>query len=494
MFSAKKHHFIKYYSENEGEGSVPRESDSIAPKATTPEEPTKSESQKKQDSFRGKQESYLTSQKKVIGLATSLESLADEKVDVVMQTSLYIEIPNHDERKKKVQQTVGEFIARFKPEFDSLKSNLEAIKPPLSKEEIESQLQDQESQAFEQFINLKLKEQTRDKAREKRKQRHLEALVTTGDELQDKKNQELILQFTTDYLATKKKILEEQPELADNKEGLRIAVQKAIDVQFIEYCQQNSIPLSEEFISGQESALQAQDESEGGDEYVRVETQGSVLAVQQEYLDAAEKLSKASELYNEVLEDFDKVEEIKIEDETVYELPRSIIELPPGETTAFVGYTGGIETVYEATREKDGEYSLKFEGVTLIDLKKEDLDIVLSINDIPIINTLFSRDSRLYSLLRNEYGATGKDKFKNPPDGFIEFIYERLNQAYLATLPNGSESFLGIPLPEGTPEEQGRYIRRVLTTNISIRDEAMKRLYSQKIVIGGKINLSLFPI
>lgn len=495
MFSNKKHQKVELLFENEGWWADSHEQLSDLPSTRTSEDPWKSEFQKKQDLLQKKQDSFLASRNKVVSLANSLESIALQKVDAVMQTTLYIEISNSEERKNKIQQLISEFIEKFKPEFDSFKMNLESMNPPLSKEEIEEQLQDYESQAFEQFINLKFREQGIEKSKQKRKQKYLSALVFTGNQEQDARNQELVAWFQVDYLGAKKKIIEEHPELRENKEWLKTAIQKALDEQFVEYCKTNDIPIDEGLLWEENSQSESHNETEGDEQFVRIESRGSMLMVQQDYMAAARDLSNASELYNEELEQYDKAERIELWNNVVYEIPKSIVELPPWETTTFVGSIGWSETLYEATREPNGDYSLSFQGITLVDLKKEDLEIVLNINDIPIISILFSRNSNLYKILRDEYWNAWNNKFKNPPDWFIEYVYDRLNQAYLATWPKSKEwSFLGMPLPEGAQEQKGRYIRNVLTTNISIRDEALSRLHEQKIIVSWKINLSLFPI
>lgn len=115
------------------------------------------------------------------------------------------------------------------------------MNPPLPEEEIEIQLQEQESFAFEQFINSKIKEQNIEKRKELRKQRYLKALILTGDGEKDKKNQDLVSKFEVDYSAIKSKILEEKPELRDDKIKQRIEIQRAIDEQFIKYCEDNGI-------------------------------------------------------------------------------------------------------------------------------------------------------------------------------------------------------------------------------------------------------------
>jgi hypothetical protein len=206
----------------------------------------------------------------VVSLGSTLESVANNKVDAILATQLYDSLAP-EERRKKIQDIVNEFMVQYKLEYDALKANLEAVKPPIPKEEIEFQLQDHESLSFEQFINAKIKEQKIEKRKDERRQRYIKMLVLTGDAEQDQKNRDLVGKFDPKYPEIKAKLIEERPELEKNTEELKKEIRKIIDTKFIEYCEQNGIQIDQELLnSGEVNVTDEGDDSSG--EYVRLET------------------------------------------------------------------------------------------------------------------------------------------------------------------------------------------------------------------------------
>ena len=119
--------------------------------------------------------------------------------------------------------------------------------------------------------------------------------------------------------------------------------------------------------------------------------------------------------------------------------------------------------VYEAYREPDGEYTLTFGSHTLKDLPKKEIDVIVDINAIPVINTIFTADAKLYRTLLKEYtflcSTSGSNPLENPPLGFIDFLYGRLNDAYMATLPESDNtSLLGFSIADMPYKDRGKYI------------------------------------
>ena len=77
--------------------------------------------------------------------------------------------------------------------------------------------------------------------------------------------------------------------------------------------------------------------------------------------------------------------------------------LPTGSSISFVESGSGGSTLYYAEREPDGEYTLSFRGMTLKNLPKKEVDVIVDLNAIPVISTLFSTNSTLYRTLLREY-------------------------------------------------------------------------------------------
>jgi hypothetical protein len=238
------------------------------------------------------------------------------------------------------------------------------------------------------------------------------------------------------------------------------------------------------------------DDSSG--EYVRLETKWSIIQAQNDYLSAAKQLTDASEIYEQETLKYDKLQSHLWDENVVYDLPKKILDLPPGESSSFLGTSGWGEIVYEATREPDGEYTLSFNGHTMKNLPKKEVEVIVDLNAVPIINSIFTANSVLYQTLLREYKLLcmmwWSDPLENPPLGFIDFLYSRLNDAYTATLPEyDNSSLLGFSIAGMAFKERGKYIRNVLSSNIELRSEVKKKLENQKILVNGKINLSRYP-
>jgi hypothetical protein len=501
MFSKHKLHTITPFYENESGGTssweIAREISSVPKKEETKEV---SQIQKDQESITAKRWVFLEAQKKTIALSSSLESIANQKVSAVLETDLYRNIKDEALRKKMIQEVVSEFMTKYAPEYEAMKASLKWVQPTPSDEDIAIELEMHESLAFEKFINEKRKEII-EKRKEQRKQRYLKSIKPTENEELDRQNQELVAKFSVDYAAIRSAILTERPELKDNNDELRNEIRKAIDAEFLLYCSKNGIAIDESILWEGDTASDGEskwidiDITEG---YVKIETKWSILIAQQEFTESAAALSLAAQVYQQEASRFEKLETIEKEQWIVYDLPQKIIELPPGESSSFLGTTGSSEAVYEATREPDGEYTLKFNGHTLKNLPKEEVEVIVDLNAVPVINSIFTADSALYVTLLNEYkflcmvGAT--NPLENPPLGLIDFLYTRLNDAYLATLPENTESsLLWFSISGMWFKERGKYIRNVLSTNIELRNQVTKKLLEQKILLNGKINLSRYP-
>ncbi len=501
MFSIKKIHVITPFYENEGGAmnswEIARETPSDLKKGT---EAMVSQNEKDQEQITAKRWAFLEAQKKTITLSSSLESIANEKVNAVLETDLYRNIKDEVLRKKMIQELVSEFMTKYAPEYEAMKASLGWTNPARSKEDIAIELEMHESLAFEKFINDKRKEII-DKRKEQRKQRYLKSIKPTENDELDRQNQELVAKFSVDYAAIRNAILTERPELKDNNDELRKEIRKAIDAQFLLYCSENGIDIDEAILSEEDTVSDGEskwidiDITEG---YVKIETKWSILIAQQEFTESAAALSLAAQVYQQETSRFEKLETSENEQGKLYDLPQKIIELPPGETSSFIGASGSSETVYEAMREPDGEYTLTFNGHTLKNLPKSEVEVIVDLNAVPVINSIFTVSSGLYQTLLREYKFLctmgGTNALENPPLGFIDFLYSRLNDAYVATLPENEESSLLWFSISGMPyKERGKYIRNVLTTNIDLRNQVIKKLQEQKILINDKINLSRYP-
>lgn len=498
MFSIKKHQCVLIFFENEWVWGEKVEETWTRREISQVPETIKPQVQQNQELLDSKRTSFLSAQKKTITLWNELEKVAMNKVQAALETRLFDDIKDPKEREDQIKMLVNEFMTKYKSEYDSLKKNLEWMNPPLPEEEIQIQLQEQESFAFEQFINAKIKEQNIEKRKELRKQRYLKALISTGDGEKDKKNQDLVSKFEVDYSAIKSKILEEKPELRDDKIKQRIEIQRAIDEQFIKYCEENGIEIDWILLLQDDGGWAVPSEAQVSEEFVRIDTKWSILHAQNQYLEAASELSTTAQIYQQESARHEKIEQSDDWDQIVYDLPRKIVDLPPWETASFTGSSWSSEVVYEAYREADGEYTLKFNGHTIKDLPKKEMEVVVDLNAIPVVNTIFTASSELYRTLLREYTSVcreeGIDPLQNPPLWFINFLFARLNDAYIATNPdNGDSSLLGLNISDMPTQERGKYIRNLLTMDIWMRDEVIRKLVNQKILVNGKINLSRYP-
>lgn len=501
MFLKHQFHTISPFYENESGGTssweIVRE---VSPIPKIEEKGAVSQNQKDQESITAKRWVFLEAQKKTVTLSSSLESIANEKVNAVLETDLYRNIKDEAVRKKMIQELVSEFMTKYAPEYEALKASLEWVQPTPSKEDIAIELEMHESLAFEKFINLKRKEII-EKRKEQRKQRYQKSIKPTENEELDRQNQELVAKFSVEYAAIRTKLLTDKPELAENTDKLRKEIRKAIDAEFLLYCSENGIDIDEAILSEVDTVSDGESkwiDIDITDEYVKIETKWSILIAQQEFTESAAALSLAAQVYQQEASRFEKLETRENEQGKLYDLPQKIIELPPGETSSFIGASGSSETVYEAMREPDGEYTLTFNGHSLKNLPKSEVEVIVDLNAVPVINSIFTVSSGLYQILLKEYKFLctmgGTNALENPPLGFIDFLYSRLNDAYMATLPENEESSLLWFSISGMPyKERGKYIRNVLTTNIDLRTQVIKKLQEQKILINDKINLSRYP-
>lgn len=499
MFTNKQHGRILSFFEMANEGS--RESEGIVEWTIKKEKiaPEVSQNEQNQAQIETKKAGVTDAQKKTIELGNTLERVANEKVEAIQKTNLFDRL-GAAERRIKIQELVNEFMTTYKAQYDTLKASLEALDPPLTKEEILVQLKEQEALSFEQFVNAKKKEII-EKRKKQRQDRYLKAFVSTNDPETDALKKDLIEKFDPKYADIRKKLLEDRPELIDKKDELRKEIRKAIDIKFLEYCSENSIEIDTNILETElHDDAWASDgtDSDITDDYIQIQTSGSILQAQNEYLEAAKTLVEATQVYQIERAKYESVEVLEVGDVAMTNLPARISLLPPGESISFLGSSGWGDMVYEATREADGEYTLKFNGHTMKNLPKKEMEVIVDLNSIPVINSIFTVNSRLYQTLLREYKLLcmmgGTDALENPPLWFIDFLYNRLSDAYMATLPeNGDNSLLWFSIDHMPYKDRWKYIRGVLSWNIEMRSEVIKKLEQQKILTNGKINLSRYP-
>lgn len=167
--------------------------------------------------------------------------------------------------------------------------------------------------------------------------------------------------------------------------------------EFFFYCQKNDIPIDPSQASLEHGFSIEGDDLSSGETLSIAHTERDIFTTIENYQQSAVELQQS---HIELQEEFpDEQRERKY-----YTPSEEILEsLPMGSSTSFVETTSGGSTLYYAEREPDGEYTLSFRGVTLKNLPKKEVDVIVDLNSIPIISTLFTTNSTLYRTLLREY-------------------------------------------------------------------------------------------
>lgn len=427
-------------------------------------------------------------QEKTIKSAQEIEKIANDRVETILKSQGFYRGESPEVRKSHAQDIVNAYIAEYTPIHADIAKWLKDRKD-LTPEQISDQLAQIDTKNFGEFVEKKLREYYVWK-RLSKYEKLLPEDKRTEENLQ--KIRDFFKWENFDYKKIRSQILEDRPDLKDDPVGLQRMLDVTLYKEFFFYCQKNDIPIDPSQASIEHGFSIEGDDVSSGETLSIAHSERDIFTTIKDYQQSAVELQRS---HFELQEEFPK-EQLSREH---YMPSEEVLEsLPIGATTSFVesGSTGS--TLYYAEREPDGEYTLSFRGITLKNLPKKEVDVIVDLNEIPVISTLFSTNSTLYRTLLREYKVLcmlwGSDPLENPPVGFVDFLYRRLNDTYMATNPENSDtSLLGVDISHLWYKERGKYIWDILQTNLEMRNQAMKRLQDQKIIISGKINLAKFP-
>ncbi len=492
LFSRNKHLWVLYEG---NEKSVPPETLPIRkpespPVETTPEQKRLEDQEKAQSKIDEKSTKFQAVQEKTIKSAQDIEKIANDRVEAILKSEGFYRGESGEVRKSHAQDIVNAYIAEYTSIHADIAKNLKEQKDPiLTPEQISEQLAQTDAKNFEEFVQKKLREYYVWK-RLTKYEKLLPEDKRTDENL--KKIRDFFNGENFDYKKVRSQILEEHPELKDDP----IALQKTLDVtiyrDFVLYCQKNEIPIDPNSAFSEQGFSIEGDDVSSGEAILISHTEKDIFSTIEVYQQSAVELRQP---HIELQEEFPKEQW-----ERKYFTPSEemLESLPTGSSISFVESGSGGSTLYYAEREPDGEYTLSFRGMTLKNLPKKEVDVIVDLNAIPVISTLFSTNSTLYRTLLREYKILcmvwGTDPLENPPLGFIDFLYSRLNDAYMSSSPKDGDTLLiGIDISNLWYKDRGKYIRDLLQTNLEIRNQTMKRLQDQKIIVSWKVNLAKFP-
>lgn len=491
VFFQNKHLRILYDEKEEASPSeivpVAKAAPAIEP---TPEEKRLKDQADKQARIDEKSTKLQAVQEKTVESARDLEKIANDRVKVILKSEGFYRGESDQIRESHARDIVNAYIAEYTPIHADMAKNLKEQKDPiLTPEQISEQLAQIDAKNFGEFVEKKLREYYVGK-----RLNSYEKLLPEDKRTEDnlKKVRDFFNWENFDYKKVRNQILEDRPDLKDDPIGLQRMLDVMLYKEFFFYCQKNDIPIDPSTASIEHGFSIEGDDLSHAREITIPQSEKDIFTTIETYQQSAFDLRQS---HIDLQEEFPKEQW-----EREYSIPSEEIldSLPIGGSTSFVESGSGGSTLYYAEREPDGEYTISFRGMTLKNLPKKEVDVIVDLNEIPIISMLFSTNSTLYRTLLREYKFLcmlwGADPLENPPLGFIDFLYRRLNDAYMSTNPeNGDTSLIGINISHLWYKDRGKYIRDVLQTNIEMRNQAMKRLQDQKIIISGKINLANFP-
>jgi hypothetical protein len=216
---------------------------------------------------------------------------------------------------------------------------------------------------------------------------------------------------------------------------------------------------------------------------------GNLLSAINEHQEEVQVMVMKKNIYVEEMARYEPLEIITKSDNTITQVPNTVESLKSWESITFISTWSTTDTLYYVESEWDGQYTVSFGSITMKDLSKKELDVIVSLNNIPVIDRLFSVNSTLYKTLFREYKIYCQsfwiDPTSNPPYDFVRYIYTRLNDVYV--MKNSDSSHL-------TREDQGERITSILMTNISLRQEIWWKLQDINVITAdNRLNLSEFP-
>ena len=167
--------------------------------------------------------------------------------------------------------------------------------------------------------------------------------------------------------------------------------------EFFFYCQKNDIPIDPSQASIEHGFSIEGDDLSSGETLSIAYSERDIFTTIKDYQQSAVELQRS---HIELQEEFPKEQS---ERENYIPSEKVLDSLPIGDSTSFVESGSGGSTLYYAEREPDGEYTISFRGMTLKNLPKKEVDVIVDLNSIPVISTLFTANSTLYRTLLREY-------------------------------------------------------------------------------------------
>ena len=450
-----------------------------------------------EESLNASRKGFTQSREKLIEASKKLTLAGNDRVDFLLKNHPYFQKKNNDEWKELAQKIVNEYITRFAPESKNLRLILESEVPELTSEAIQEKIDIFDQEKFSEFVHQEIQ-----KVRISARVEKYLMLIPEGE--REKYKGDIEKFFSWDIFQYKKvrehviALAEESGETIEQDE-ITERTRKEINKIFLRYAWENNIPIDEVNLLALDNDFWNTDKGE--EEKIEPFVGKSILTTYNEFDDWAQEMRAKKDEYLEQTDKYSTISEHQDEYSliTISSAPQEIDRLSPWESLYFSSHGATTDTLYRVEREEDGEYTVSFWNVKIKDVPKKELDVIISLNKVPIIENLFSVNSSLYRTLLREYkficALWWYDPLKNPPDGFAEFIFRRLDDAYNAGVPDEDDRFLiGKNLSDMPYEVRGRYIIERLSSDTSLRTEVMNRLVQQGIIVGGKLNLSKFPV
>ncbi len=507
IFLHKRYCFLKATGDSARASSTESIADTWVSMIETPEL-IKARRQKEADDAAKKSEELLNAKKKWF---------VDSRSDLIEKSQKYSEIGNDrvqfllenypffKKNPQMAQDMVNDYITKYAEPHKALKKSLEEQIPQPKPEEIQKALDIDDATKFTDFIQEQIL-LAQVKAKKLRVSQRVDVYLSLLPEDKKSEFKEKVEAFFSggyfDYKEIRERIVRESQESWESieKEIISKKVRNEMNNKFLEYSRDNGLPINEDSLKNLDTIGVDEGATEPNSEEIKAYTWKSILSSYNAFDEWAKEMRAKKDEYVEELARYSSTDEIQdMGSRVVSEAPTSLSSLKSGESLSFASTSSEGDTIYRVQSEGDGQYTVKFDGITIKDVPKKELDVIVSLNKIPIIESLFSVNSSLYRTILREYkllcAQWWSDPLKNPPDWFTEFIFRRLSDSYAATNPTENEQFLiGENLSNLPYEERGRYISHRLSTDEWLKSQVRKRLSQQGIVVQGRVNLSKFPV
>jgi hypothetical protein len=447
---------------------------------------------------------FIDARADLIEKSKEFTQVANERVESLLREHPYFQKLPIDQARDTAHKMVNSYIMTHADDYKANKLRLQNEIPPVAQQEIQKRLDEEDQEAFAKFV----KEEVKKLQVNERVKQYLDLIPEPDRESYTHLVQAFFSERHFDSKASKARILDTMVDTGGNidKTMVNEIVWIEMDREFLIYAQAKGIPIDYEKLKNRETEIGTKIpiiDDVDGEKVINIVSSGkNLMTAHDEFTTWADEMRSQKDIYTEKVEEYHHVRnlEIKTGDDTIETSwsPEALQSLKSGESLYFVHPGESSDALYRAEREPDWEYTLTFRGMTFNNLPKKEIDVIIDLNSIPVISSIFSINSTLYRTLLREYRVLcmmwGTDPLENPPLWFIDFLYSRLNDAYLSSNPKDENtSLIGSDISGLWYKARGKYIRDVLHMNIGTRNEAMKRLEDQKIIIAWKVNLAKFP-